>query len=102
MDKSILRQAKQLQAKMARIQEELGNITVEASSGGGVVKVVMDGHQNVRSVQILPEAVNTEDIEMLQDLIVSAVNEAIAKSQEFANKELSRITGGLNIPGLTQ
>jgi len=101
MDKSILRQAKQLQAKMAKIQEELGNITVEASSGGGVVKVVMDGHQNVQSVEILPEAVNTEEIEMLQDLIVSAVNEAIVKSQEVANKQLSSITGGLNIPGLT-
>ena len=97
----MLRQAKQLQAKMAKIQEELGNITVEASSGGGVVKVVMDGHQNVQSVEIQPEAVNTEDIEMLQDLIVSAVNEAIAKSQEVANKQLSSITGGLNIPGLT-
>ena len=101
MDKSILRQAKQLQAKMAKIQEELGNITVEASSGGGVVKVVMDGHQNVQSVEILPEAVNTEEIEMLQDLIVSAVNESIVKSQEVANKQLSSITGGLNIPGLT-
>jgi DNA-binding YbaB/EbfC family protein len=101
MDKSMLRQAKQLQAKMVKIQEELGNITVEASSGGGVVKVVMDGHQNVQSVEILPEAVNTEDIEMLQDLIISAVNEAIAKSQEVANKQLSSITGGLNIPGLT-
>ena len=101
MDKSIMRQAKQLQAKMAKIQEELGNITVEASSGGGVVKVVMNGHQNVQSVEILPEAVDTEEIEMLQDLIVSAVNEAIAKSQEVANKQLSNITGGLNIPGLT-
>ncbi len=101
MDKSMLRQAKQLQARMAIIQEELGNITVEATSGGGVVKVVMDGHQNVQSVDILPEAVNPEDIEMLQDLIVSAVNEAITKSQEVANKQLSRLTGGLSIPGLT-
>lgn len=96
-----MRQARQLQAKMAKIQEELGNITVEASSGGGVVKVVMNGHQNVQSVEILPEAVDTEEIEMLQDLIVSAVNEAISKSQEVANKQLSSVTGGLNIPGLT-
>ena len=100
MDKSILRQAKQLQAKMAKVQEELGDVVVEATSGGGAVRVVMNGHQNVQSVEILPEAVNTEDIEMLQDLIVSAVNEAIAKSQEVANKQLSRLTGGLNIPGL--
>ena len=101
MDKSMLRQARQLQAKMAKVQEELGNVIVEATSGGGAVKVVMNGHQNVQSVQILPEAVNSEDVEMLQDLIVSAVNEAIAKSQEVANKQLSSLTGGLNIPGLT-
>ena len=85
---------------MAKIQEELGDVVVEATSGGGVVKVVMDGHQNIQSVEIQPEAVNAEDVEMLQDLIVSAVNEAISKSQEVANKQLSRLTGGLNIPGL--
>ncbi len=101
MDKSMLRQAKQLQEKMAKVQEELGDVTVEATSGGGAVKVVMNGHQNVLSVEILPEAVNAEDVEMLQDLIVSAVNEAVAKSQEVASKQLSRLTGGLNIPGLT-
>ncbi len=100
MDKSMLRQARQLQAKMAKIQEELGDVVVEATSGGGVVKVVMNGHQNVQSVEILPETVNAEDVEMLQDLIVSAVNEAIAKSQEVANKQLGLLTGGLNIPGL--
>ncbi len=101
MDKSMLRQARQLQEKMAKVQEELGDVTVEATSGGGAVKVVMNGHQNVLSVEILPEAVNAEDVEMLQDLIVSAVNEAVAKSQEVASKQLSRLTGGLNIPGLT-
>lgn len=101
MDKSMLRQARQLQAKMAKVQEELGNVIVEATSGGGAVRVVMNGHQNVQSVEILPEAVNHEDVEMLQDLIVSAVNEAIVKSQEVANKQLSCLTGGLNIPGLT-
>lgn len=100
MDKSMLRQAKQLQEKMAKVQEELGDVTVEATSGGGAVKVVMNGHQNVLSVEILPEAVNAEDVEMLQDLIVSAVNEAVAKSQEVASKQLTRLTGGLNIPGL--
>ncbi len=100
MDKSMLRQAKQIQEKMAKVQEELGDVTVEATSGGGAVKVVMNGHQNVLSVEILPEAVNAEDVEMLQDLIVSAVNEAVAKSQEVASKQLTRLTGGLNIPGL--
>jgi len=100
MDKSMIRQARQLQAKMAKVQEELGEVVVEATSGGGVVKVVMNGHQNVQSVEILPEAINADDVEMLQDLIVSAVNEAVLKSQEVANKQLSRLTGGLNIPGL--
>ena len=100
MDKSILRQAQQLQAKLAKAQEELGNITVEAASGGGAVKVVIDGHQKIRSVEISPEVVNTEDVELLQDLVMAAVNEAVTKSQELANKHLSSLTGGLKIPGL--
>ena len=100
MDKSILRQAQQLQAKLAKAQEELANLTVEASSGGGAVKVVIDGQQKVRSVEISPEVV-TEDVELLQDLVMAAVNEAITKSQELASKRLNLLTGGLNIPGLT-
>ena len=102
MDKSILRQAQQLQAKLAKAQEELGNITVEAASGGGAVKVVIDGHQKIHSVEISPEVVNSEDVEMLQDLVMAAVNEAVTKSQELVNKHLSSLTGGLKIPGLTQ
>jgi DNA-binding protein, YbaB/EbfC family len=100
MDKSILRQAQQLQAKLAKAQEELGDITVEAASGGGAVKVVIDGHQKVHSVEISPDVVDAEDIELLQDLVMTAVNEAIAKSQEVASKHLSSLTGGLSIPGL--
>ena len=100
MDKSMLRQAQQLQAKMAKIQEELGDVTVEATSGGGAVKIVIDGHQKIRSVEISPEAVDSNDVELLQDLIMAAVNEAINKSQEMANNHLSKLTGGLNIPGL--
>ena len=100
MDKSVLRQAQQLQAKLAKAQEELGNLTVEATSGGGAVKVVMDGHQKIHSVEISPEAAESGDIELLQDLVISAVNEAITKSQELVNKHLSSLTGGLNIPGL--
>jgi len=100
MDKSILRQAQQLQAKLAKAQEELGNITMEASSGGGAVKVVIDGHQKIHSVEISPEVVNTEDVELLQDLVMTAVNEAVTKSQEFASNHLSSLTGGLKIPGL--
>ena len=100
MDKSILRQAQQLQAKLAKAQEELGSITVEATSGGGAVKVVMDGHQKVHSVEISPEVIESGDAELLQDLIMTAVNEAITKSQELVSKRLSSLTGGLNIPGL--
>jgi DNA-binding YbaB/EbfC family protein len=100
MDKSILRQAQQLQAKLAKAQEELGNMTVEATSGGGAVKVVMDGHQKVHSVEISPEVVTAADIELLQDLVMTALNEAVAKSQELVSKHLSSLTGGLNIPGL--
>jgi hypothetical protein len=101
MDKSILRQAQQLQAKLAKAQEELSNITVEATSGGGAVKVVIDGHQKVHSVEISPEVVTAGDVELLQDLVMTAANEAVAKSQELVSKRLSGLTGGLNIPGLT-
>lgn len=100
MDKSILRQAQQLQEKLAKVQQELGDITVEAASGGGAVKVVIDGHQKIRSVEISPEVVDGKDIEMLQDLVLAAVNEAVTKSQELATKQLGSVTGGLNIPGL--
>ena len=100
MDKSILRQAQQLQEKLAKAQEELGNVTVEAASGGGAVKVVIDGHQQIRSIEIAPEVVDVEDIELLQDLVMTAVSEALTKSQELASKRLSSLTGGLNIPGL--
>jgi DNA-binding YbaB/EbfC family protein len=100
MDKSILRQAQQLQAKLAKAQEELGNMTVEATSGGGAVKIMVDGHQKVHSVEISPEVLEAGDVEMLQDLIITAINEAIAKSQELVSKRLSGLTGGLNIPGL--
>jgi DNA-binding YbaB/EbfC family protein len=100
MDKSILRQAQQLQAKLAKAQEELSNITVEATSGGGAVKVVIDGHQKVHSVEISPEVMAGGDVELLQDLVMTAVNEAVSKSQELVSKHLSSLTGGLNIPGL--
>lgn len=101
MDKRLLRQAQQLQAKLAKAQEELGDITAEATSGGGAVKVVIDGRQKVHSVEISPEVINAEDAELLQDLVMTAMNEAIAKSQELASKHLGKVTGGLSIPGLT-
>ena len=86
-------------AMLQKVQEELETLTVEGSSGGGVVKVVMTGKQTVESVEIASEAL--EDPEMLQDLVAAAVNDALAKSQEMATEKLGSITSGLNIPGLT-
>jgi len=95
-----VRQAQELQAKLAKAQQELGNLTLEASSGGGVVTVTIDGQQNIQSVKISPEVVNPDDVELLEDLVLTAVREAIAKSQEAANQSLGGLTGGLKIPGL--
>ena len=97
---NILKQAQQMHAKIAQLQEEMAGKTVEASSGGGMVNVVMNGKQEVLNIRIDPEVVNREDVEMLQDLIVAAVNEAIRKSQEMMTEEMKKVTGGLNIPGL--
>ena len=100
MNKHLLRQARQLQERLAKAQEELGNLTIEASAGGGAVTVVTDGQQRVRSVTISKEAIDPEDIGLLEDLVLTAVNEAIKKSQELAQSHLAKITGGLKIPGL--
>jgi DNA-binding YbaB/EbfC family protein len=97
---NILKQAQQMHSKIAQLQEEMAAKTVEASSGGGMVNVVMNGKQEVLSVRIDPEVVNKEDIEMLQDLLAAAVNEAIRKSQEMMAEEMKKITGGLSIPGI--
>jgi DNA-binding YbaB/EbfC family protein len=97
---NILKQAQEMHAKIAQLQEEMAGKTVEASSGGGMVNVVVNGKQEVLSIRIDPEVVNREDVEMLQDLIVAAVNEAIRKSQEMMTEEMKKVTGGLNIPGL--
>jgi len=101
MNKFMMQQAQKLQAKLAKAQEELGNLTVEASSGGGAVTVVMNGQQKIQSVKISPEVVNPEDVELLEDLVLTAVSEAHVKAQELAAKQLGGLTGGLNIPGLT-
>ncbi len=99
MNKLIMRQARQFQEKMEKIQQELEKETVEASSGGGAVTVVMTGQQQVQSVKISPEA--ADDTEMLEDLVLTAMNEAIKNSKELAASRLGALTGGLNIPGLT-
>lgn len=91
---------KQMQNKLVKIQEDLANETVEATAGGGVVKAVVTGQQKLVSIEIDPTAVDSEDVEMLQDLIVVAVNDALNKAQELASKQLSSLTGGMKIPGL--
>ncbi len=96
----ILKQAQQMHTRIAQLQEEMAAKTVEGSSGGGMVNIVMNGKQEILSVRIDPEVVNREDIEMLQDLIAAAVNEAIRKSHEMMQEEMKKITGGLSIPGL--
>jgi len=97
---NVLKQAQQMHAKISQLQEEMAEKTIEASSGGGMVNIVMNGKQQVVTIRIDPEVVNREDIEMLQDLIVAAVNEAIRRSQEMMAEEMKKITGGLSIPGL--
>jgi DNA-binding YbaB/EbfC family protein len=96
----MLRQAQQMQVQMAKIQEELAEARTEATAGGGVVKVTIIGGSKVESIEIAPEVVDPEDIEMLQDLVMAAVNEAMDTAQADAAKKMSAITGGLNIPGL--
>ena len=101
MNRKMMRQAQELQKQMMKLQEELESATVEATSGGGVVKVVVSGKMNVESITIDPEAVSAEDVEMLQDLVMAAVNEGLDKAQEMAQQKMGALTGGLNIPGLT-
>ena len=99
-NKFMIQQAQKLQAKLAKAQEELEELTVEASSGGEMVTVTANGHQKILSLKISPEAVDPEDVEMLEDLVLTAVNEALAKAQEAAAKQLGGLTGGLKIPGM--
>ncbi len=101
MNRHMLRQAQELQAKLAKAQKELAEATVEASSGGGAVTVTVTGQLKILSVKIAPEAINPDDAELLEDLVLTAVSEAMNKAQELAAERLGKITGGLNIPGLT-
>ncbi|OUM98565.1 MAG: nucleoid-associated protein [Firmicutes bacterium ZCTH02-B6] len=96
----MMKQVQKMQQEMARVQEELGSKTVEGSAGGGMVTVVANGHQEIVSVRIDPQAVDPDDVEMLQDMVVAAVNEALRQARELAAQEMAKVTGGLNIPGL--
>jgi nucleoid-associated protein EbfC len=97
---NIMQQAKKIQERLANVQEEMAEKTIEGSAGGGMVTVVANGRQEVMSIKIEPEVVNADDVEMLQDLVQAAVNDALRKSQEMVQQEMAKITGGLKIPGM--
>jgi DNA-binding YbaB/EbfC family protein len=96
----VLRQAQRMQERLARVQEELAGKTVEASSGGGMVTAVVNGRQEVVSIRIEKEVVSPEEVELLQDLVAGAVNEAMSRSRKMMADEMAKITGGMNLPGL--
>ena len=96
----LMKQAQKLQARMMEVQEELAAKTIEATSGGGMVTVVVNGKQEILSITLDPEVVDRQEIEMLQDLIIASINEGIRRSQEMVAGEMKKITGGLSIPGL--
>lgn len=96
----MMKQVKKMQEQMMKAQEELGTKTIEGTAGGGVVTVSINGHKKLLDVKIKPEAVDPEDIEMLQDLVLTAVNDALSKADELANQDMGKYTGGMKIPGL--
>ena len=97
---NMMKQAQKLQSKMAKMQEELADRTVEGTAGGGMVKVVANGRQQVVAITIEKEVVDPDDLEMLQDLVMAAVNDALGKAQEMVANEMGKLTGGMSIPGL--
>ena len=101
MNRKMMQQAQQLQREIAKLQEELESATVEASAGGGMVKAVVSGKLRIESLEIDPQVVSDEDVDMLQDLVAAAVNEGLQKAEDMASSRMSSLTGGLNIPGLT-
>jgi len=101
MNLSMLNQARELKSKMEKAQKELGNTIMEAESGKGAVKVTINGQQKIQSIKISPKVIDPDKAEHLEELVLKAVSEAIAKSQKLAAKQLGGLTGGLKIPGLT-
>jgi DNA-binding YbaB/EbfC family protein len=95
---NIMKQAQQMQERVKKLQEEAGGKTVEASSGGGMVTVIANGRQEVRSIKIDPSVVDPKDVEMLQDLVTAAVNEALRKSQDLMKEEMGKLTSGMGLP----
>lgn len=97
---NMMRQAQQMQQNIAKMQAELEEREVETSAGGGVVKVVVTGKKVLKSIEIAPEVVDPDDVEMLQDLVLAAVNEALEKAEEMVQTEMAKVTGGMNLGGL--
>jgi DNA-binding YbaB/EbfC family protein len=100
MNRDMMRQIQQMQSKLARAQEELNNLTAEGSAGGGAVKVTISGSLEIRSLKISPEVVDGEDVEMLEDLVIAAFNEALTKAQALQSEHMAGLTSGLNLPGM--
>ena len=101
MNRKMLKQAQELQKQMVQVQQEVESSTVEATSGGGVVTVIVTGKMILESVKISKDVVDPEDVEMLEDLVQAAINEGLSKAQKMASDKMNAITGGMNIPGLT-
>lgn len=97
---NLMKQAQKFQNQMAKLQEELGDKTVEASAGGGMVTVVVNGRQELLSINIDPEVIDPDDVEMLQDLILAAVNDGLTRAKDMVNEEMGKLTKGLNIPNI--
>ena len=97
---NLLKQAQEMQARMAKIQEELGQKTVQGSAGGGMVQVTVNGQFNLTAIQIEPSVIKAEEKEMLEDLVLAAVNDGMRKARDMASAEMAKLTGGFKIPGL--
>ncbi len=100
MDRKMMNQLQQMQKKMMKAQEDLGNAEVEGTAGGGVVTVTMNGHREVKAIKIDPDVVDPEDVEMLQDMLMAAITDASKKASDLSEQMMGPLTGGLNIPGL--
>ncbi len=96
----MMRQMQKMQADLEKVQAELGEMTVEGTAGGGVITVIVTGHQDVKEIKIQPDAVDPEDVEMLEDLILAAINDGLRKSRELSASELEKVTGKVNLQGL--
>lgn len=96
----MMKQAKEMQAKMQKMQEEMEDKTIETTAGGGAVKVVVNGKQEIVDLEIDPDVVDPDDVEMLEDLVLAAVNQGMNQIQEMVDEEMGKVTGGMNLPGM--